>query len=110
MSLEKLGLDPSATEDDVKARYRELAMDAHPDRGGSAERFQEVKNWRDQAIKEIGYGYTLANARSQLHALREAARGVKCPRCDGSGVGMTRQVGFRTFKTVCRLCLGKGKL
>lgn len=29
-----LGLLPSATDDEIRARYRELAMVAHPDRGG----------------------------------------------------------------------------
>ncbi len=29
-----MGLPPSATDDEIRARYRELAMVAHPDRGG----------------------------------------------------------------------------
>lgn len=110
MSLEKLGLSPEATEDDVKVRYRELARAAHPDTGGSAELFQQLKLYRDEALKEVRFGASISKARIQLNALREAARGTPCPRCDGTGYSMRRMVGFREFKTVCRLCHGKGKI
>ncbi len=111
MSLEKLGLAEDATEADVKARYRTLATEAHPDKeGGSAELFQELKGWRDEALREVSFGKSVSRARIQVDALREAARGTPCPRCDGTGYGMRRQIGFREFKTVCRLCRGKGKL
>lgn len=105
-----MGLPDDADEAAVRARYKELAMQAHPDRGGSSEEFQKVADWRDHALKQVKLGQTLATARSALFKLREAARGTPCPRCDGSGVSMERQVGFRTFKTSCTLCQGKGKL
>lgn len=110
MSLSALGLDESATEEDVKAKYRELAHAAHPDKGGSVDQFHALKQARDQAIKEVKFGQTMANARLQLNALREAARGTPCPRCDGEGYSMRRMVGFREMKTVCKLCHGKGKI
>ncbi len=110
MSLSQLDLPDDATEDDVKSRFRELARAAHPDTGGSAEKFQELKDLRDAALREVRMGVSVANARSQLRALREAARGIQCPRCDGTGASMTRQVGFRAYRAVCRLCHGKGKI
>lgn len=110
MSLEDLGLPSGSTEVDVQARYKELAKEAHPDRGGSTERFQKLKEQRDAALQEVRLGASLARARLQLDALREAARGTVCPRCDGSGYAMQRSVGFRTMKMVCRLCRGRGRL
>jgi DnaJ-class molecular chaperone len=110
VSLEALGLPSDADEATVRARYKELAMSAHPDRGGSAEAFQTLTDQRDQALKQVKIGNTLAGHRSALHALREAARGAKCPRCDGTGARMTQTNGFSTFKFVCTMCGGKGKL
>jgi hypothetical protein len=37
-----LGLSSSATDADVKAAYRRLALETHPDKGGDAERFKAV--------------------------------------------------------------------
>lgn len=110
MSLEALGLHEDADEDAVRARYKELAKKAHPDMGGTAEEFQRLGELRDQALKEAKFGQTLANRRSALHALREAARGTKCPRCDGTGTKMTFQSGFRQGRLVCTMCRGTGKL
>jgi DnaJ-class molecular chaperone len=110
MSLDDLGLETGATEADVLTRYKELAKAAHPDRGGSAEEFQRLQELRDKALQEVALGGSLARARLQLNALREAARGTICPRCEGSGYSMQRKVGFRTMRTVCRLCRGHGKL
>lgn len=39
-----LGLEPDATDEDINAAFRKAAKDAHPDRGGSTEEFQRVKN------------------------------------------------------------------
>ncbi|MBV8981632.1 MAG: J domain-containing protein [Acidimicrobiia bacterium] len=38
-----LGVDPGAPEDEIRARYRELAKEHHPDRGGSADAFRLVR-------------------------------------------------------------------
>lgn len=37
-----LGMSPHASPPELRARYRELAMAAHPDRGGSAEQMREL--------------------------------------------------------------------
>jgi molecular chaperone DnaJ len=37
-----LGIDKSASKEDVKKAFRKLAMEHHPDKGGNAEKFKEV--------------------------------------------------------------------
>jgi DnaJ-class molecular chaperone len=43
-----LGLNPSATIDDIKRAYRKAAMKNHPDRGGDKDRFQSIKEAYEQ--------------------------------------------------------------
>lgn len=38
-----LGVDRSATDDEIKRAYRRLASQHHPDKGGDKERFQEIQ-------------------------------------------------------------------
>ena len=49
---EVLEVSQSASPEIVKAAYRQKALKAHPDHGGSPEAFQEVQD----ALKESGYG------------------------------------------------------
>lgn len=42
-----LNLDRSASDEDVKKRYRKLAMEHHPDKGGDANKFKEIADAYD---------------------------------------------------------------
>jgi DnaJ-class molecular chaperone len=46
-----LGLERTATAEQVQAAYGKLAMKHHPDRGGSAEAFRNVTEARDLALQ-----------------------------------------------------------
>ena len=41
---DELGIERAATQDEVRAAYRRLASELHPDRGGDAERMQRVND------------------------------------------------------------------
>jgi hypothetical protein len=49
--LVTLGLDPPVTADMVNARFRALALESHPDRGGTARRFIEVRHAYQDALR-----------------------------------------------------------
>jgi hypothetical protein len=49
-----LGVEGAVTLDQVKARYRELAMEHHPDRGGDQAEFVRVQKAFEQAKAELG--------------------------------------------------------
>jgi curved DNA-binding protein CbpA len=38
-----LGLKKTATENDVKRAYKQLARENHPDKGGDKDRFQKIQ-------------------------------------------------------------------
>lgn len=42
-----LGINPGATEDEIKKAYRRLASKHHPDKGGDTKRFQEIQSAYD---------------------------------------------------------------
>lgn len=52
--LEILGLSPPCTTEDVKAAYRHLARQTHPDLGGDAGAFQALNEAYRQALSLIG--------------------------------------------------------
>jgi hypothetical protein len=46
-----LGLDPAADERTIRAAHRRLMSDAHPDRGGSADRARALNAARDLLLR-----------------------------------------------------------
>lgn len=50
-----LGVDPEATQNEIKAAYRSKARIAHPDVGGTEQQFQELQEAFIQAKRELGY-------------------------------------------------------
>jgi len=49
---EVLGVAPDASDDAVRAAYRELVTDAHPDQGGSVEKMKRLQQARDALVSE----------------------------------------------------------
>lgn len=47
---EVLGVERSATKDQINAAYRRLASASHPDKGGTAERMAEINRARDEGL------------------------------------------------------------
>lgn len=80
-----LGISRDSPPDEVKAVWRELAKEHHPDHGGDGEKFQELHKAYVKAL------YLSKNA--------------PCPECDGTGK-ITKQQGFNTLKMACPVCKG----
>lgn len=85
-----LGLPTTATSAEVKARWRELCRLHHPDRGGNAVEFHELRQAYQQAT-----------------ALALAPKA--CQPCGGTGkTGVAR--GFASLQLSCPACGGTGVL
>jgi DnaJ-class molecular chaperone len=83
-----LGLQDTATPDEVKARWRDLCMLHHPDRGGNAVEFNTIR----KAYKT---------------AMEEASAPKPCGSCKGSGK-VTQTHGFSSIELPCQACGGSG--
>ena len=83
-----LNLPTTATPTEVKARWRALAIQHHPDHGGDADDFNALRAAYAEAYN--------------------AALLTPCPQCLGSG---ERRVpgGFHTLTLPCDVCAGSGK-
>lgn len=79
-----LGLTEAATPDQVKAKWRELAAQHHPDKGGDAGEFQRF----NKAYKA---------------ALSFANEPKVCGECQGTGK-MTINRGFSVVQITCPKC------
>ena len=84
-----LGLCDSADPSEVKARWRELCRNLHPDRGGDAGEFHRMRK-----------AYEVA--------LQESMMPKPCPECQGSGKTQVCR-GFNTVWIACEFCGGTGK-
>src|SRR4051794_691371 len=46
-----LGVSPNATQKEITNAYRKLALEHHPDKGGSKEKFQEISEAYQKLLK-----------------------------------------------------------
>lgn len=89
--FETLGLSPTASADEVRARWKSLASQHHPDKGGDAETFNTIR----QAYNE---------------ALKKASTPKKCQACNGTGKQDVKEAwSFHTIKMRCKVCKGRGE-
>lgn len=88
MSLAALGLGANAKEDDVRAAYRRLRSERHPDKGGDADAFHRLQAEYDEAMVEVRQPKT-------------------CGLCAGSGSAYVG-TGFSRVKMACVKCHGTG--
>ena len=87
-AFQTLGLPDTATPDEVKAKWRELCMVHHPDRGGNPVEFDEIRR-----------AYKIAHA--------EASEPKVCNGCQGSGKTRVSH-GFSSVEVTCHYCSGTG--
>jgi DnaJ-class molecular chaperone len=85
-----LGLQDTATPNEVKSKWRELRSIHHPDRGGNAVDFTTYR----KAFKA---------------AMDEALAPKACTRCQGIGRVKTT-AGFNTIELSCAQCGGLGHI
>ena len=62
-----LGLTSSAADSDIKKAYRNLAMQLHPDKGGSKEMFQRLNDAYERILRERG-GVAVASSPDEEEA------------------------------------------
>lgn len=97
----KLGVDRSATDEEIKLAFYRLASEHHPDRGGDA-----------KVMAEINVAYNTLITPSQRRKYDEQLKFMAepCPKCDTTGrrwkqKGLTARVAI-----VCETCGGNGFL
>lgn len=75
-----LGVSSTATQDEIRAAYRRLAMKHHPDRGGDAGTFHKIQMAYEQLMKP-----------------------TRCPQCEGKGTIRVKRGAF-IDKVHCPRC------
>lgn len=97
----ELLLRPTATDDEVRARFHVLARAQHPDRPGAGG--LEGPRW---GVLVQAYGLVKTAALRASWARRQALLSGRCAKCQGSGV-----TGGRLGKPVkiCPACCGEGR-
>lgn len=89
--LDLLGLGEYVTPQQAKARFRELSLRHHPDRGGSVAMFAAINS----AYKRI---------------MEDITTPKKCLTCGGRGTVVDNGIGFKTVRSRCVQCGGSGKV
>lgn len=52
-ALAFMGLTPAASAEEVGSKYKRMALEMHPDKGGDAERFQQLTDMKERLTKSI---------------------------------------------------------
>jgi len=73
----------------IKRVFREIILLHHPDKGGDAAKFQEIR----EAFNRLNKYLTTPQ---------------RCKFCEGTGKEEI-QKGFKTFYIICKVCRGEGK-
>ena len=94
---EVLDVSPSATSQQIRDAYWNLARKVHPDHGGDAEAFAEIT----KAHATLTNTGLRAQYDDYLNLTME-----RCPRCSGSGLVYS----IRGNESKCNTCLGRGYL
>jgi hypothetical protein len=85
-----LGVSPMDSDDKVRRRYRELALEAHPDRGGSVEKMRDI----NLAYEKIVTHRERARKQEQQHALEQGEVAKTPPSRQVRPVRPVRSVGI----------------
>lgn len=93
--FDALGLPATASAEQVRKRYLELAKVHHPDAGGSPEAFNRLREAYEAALENVGV------------AKREDDG--PCATCGGTRK-MTKTFGFQTVELACPACLQRGEV
>lgn len=86
--LEILSLPEDATPDVVTARWRVLASEHHPDKGGDAQMFNHYRQAYEAALELVN-------------------QPRPCLSCNGTGKAEVRR-GFSRVELMCSMCNGLG--
>ena len=100
----ELLLRPSATDEEIRRRFHELARDQHPDRPGIGHG-QPGRRW--YAVTTAYSAVKMAVDRVAWERARSAAARL-CQTCEGTGVQVKRLGGNRGI-SVCQACRGSGR-
>lgn len=96
-------LSPSSTDEQVRARFHQLAREEHPDA-----RVDATPGPRWTAIS-LAYQEVRTGERRHRWTVRQAALAGTCARCGGTGV-TERLLGRGRGVAVCKECGGEGRI
>lgn len=75
--------EESPTEEEVRVRYKDLAMENHPDRGGDPDKFARISNAKEEALEYLeGKPKEVPEGRCRRCLGRRWIQ-VDCPQCKG---------------------------